>query len=187
MTRILIRAVLPDRLPFVDYLRRHIPDAEIVQDEIRDGFDTLFRALLRAGLDPAVHMEEDTLLTVGFRAKLETEIQLRPNNVIQFFSMRKADLEVGSRWDSNFLMFQCTYMPAGMSFAFLHYATQWHKDHPEHPGGMDLAFRDFLKVRKEKYWIVCPSLVDHRPVKSMISPHHASRGRQSKTFKDAVE
>jgi len=185
MTRIIIRAVLPERLEMVDYLRRHIHDAEIVVDQKRDGFDTLFRALDQAGDDPAVHMEEDTLLTVNFRDKLETEIQARPNNVIQFFSMRKADVEVGSRWDNNFLMFQCTYMPAGMSRDFRWFAEVWHSNHPEHPGGMDLAFRDFLKSRKEKYWIVCPSLVDHRNVPSMISANHA-RGRQSKTFQEPL-
>lgn len=169
----------------VAYLQRHLPDAEFAMDRRRDGFDTLDLALEMAGDDPAVHLEEDILLTRGFRDKLEAEIARQPSTVIQFFSMRKADLTEGSRWDNNYLMFQCTYMPEGYSREFREFAQHWHRQHPEHPGGMDLAFRDFLKARRERYWIVVPSLVDHREAKSILDPRRSSK-RQSKTFVDPV-
>ena len=60
------------------------------------------------------------------------------------------------------------------------------KNIKEHPNGTDAMVRDFLKDRKEKYWIHCPSLVDHRQGKSVIDPRRSSK-RQSFTFVERVE
>lgn len=184
MTRIIIRAC-QERTSFVDYLLRHLPTAEVVWDQRHDAFDTLDRALAMAGGDAVVHMEDDALLTQGFRDKLECEIVQRPENVIQFFSMRGADLTIGSRWDRNYIMFQCTYLPSGYSAEFRPFAQNWHRKHPEHYGAMDFALRDFLKFRREAYWIVVPSLVDHRPVRSLLDSRRSTK-RQSKTFTNPI-
>lgn len=176
MTQIIVRAVR-ERAEMVEYLQRHIPDLRVVWDERRDGFDTLDRALELAGELPAVHIEEDILLTEGFREKLEAEIAERPETPIQFFSMRGADLRIGSRYDRgrNYLMFQCTYLPQRMSANFREFAQCWNIGHPEHPGGMDLALRDFFVERRIGYWLHCPSLVDHRVGRSMLSPRSSTR------------
>lgn len=180
MTRVIVRAV-PERGDYVAYLTQRLPDVTVVYDKVRDPFETMERALLAAGPFPAIHMEEDVVLTKNFTTKIEMAIALKPSSVIQFFSMRKADLSEGSRWDRNFLMFQCTYMPEVVSLEFLRFIPEWRDEHPEHPTAIDMAFNDFLKSRKEAYWIHVPSLVDHRVCKSAID-HRRSTKRQSLTF-----
>ena len=179
MTRIIIRAV-KERANYVDYLTENIPDAEICWDKERNAMSTFLDALRMAGDDPVVHMEEDALLAKDFRNRLEAEIAKQPERVIQFFSMRKGDLEVGSRWDGSFLMGQCFYLPAGYSRLLLNFYSIW-KEREQHPTGLDTMVGHFLKKRKEKYWIHVPNLVDHRVGKSQIDPRRSSK-RVSKTF-----
>jgi hypothetical protein len=63
----------------------------------------------------------------------------------------------------------------------------WAVDNLEdHPNGTDQMVCDFLKSRREKYWLHVPSLVDHRIAVSMIDPRRSSK-RQSLTFTDPVE
>jgi GR25 family glycosyltransferase involved in LPS biosynthesis len=137
-------------------------------------------ALLMAGDDAAVHMEDDVILVDGFRQALEQEIDQRPGKVIQFFSMRQADIEVGSRWDGNFIANLCFYLPATYSRQLHSYALTW-PGRVKDPTGTDLAIRDFLKWRRESYWIRVPNLVDHRIAKSLIDRRRSSK-RQSKSF-----
>lgn len=182
MVRIIIKAVKEQRPYCIKYLQHYLPQAEWCFDKTQDHMDTFLEALRMAGTDACVHMEEDVRLTVGFADKLQAEISQRPQHVIQFFSMRKADIETGSRWDNDFLMNQCTYFPAGYSQDLLGYydawRVRWLKDHPN---GSDLMIKHWLKYRKEKYWIVCPNLVDHRIGVSVINSKRSSK-RQSKTF-----
>jgi hypothetical protein len=177
--RIIIRAVA-ERAAMVDYLLSELPDAEVVWDVTRNALDTFLEALRRAGNEPAVHMEDDTLLTSNFRQKLTAAIEERPAVISQFFSMRKDDLTVGSRWDKNFLMGQCFYMPATYSHQLLDYSARW-PGRAKHPTGLDTMLSDWLKERHESYWIHIPSLVEHRQVKSAIDSRRSSK-RQSKTF-----
>ena len=178
--RIIIRAVR-DRAPYIDYLTERLPAAEWCFDQKRNAMDTFLRALDMAGNDPVVHMEDDTLLTDGFLPALRAAIAERPGRVIQFFSMRKADLSIGSRWDGDFMMGQCFYLPAGYSAALREYWPRW-PGKIEHPTGLDTMVCDWLKSRREKYWLHVPSLVDHRDCKSLINPRRSTK-RQSLTFK----
>ena len=114
--------------------------------------------------------------------KIALEIEKRPDDVIQFFSMRKDDLTIGSRYinGGRFCMNQCFYLPAGMSRDILDYMDSWGR-YAEHPTGYDILMADFFKSRKIKYWNVCPNLVDHAQGKSRIDPRRSSK-RQSFTF-----
>lgn len=183
MTQIIIRAV-PERAEFIDYLKGHLPQARWCMDQTRNAFDTFASALAMAGDSACVHMEEDAILTVGFQEKVDAEIALRPDRVIQFFSMRGADLTEGSRWDRSFLAAVCFYLPAGYSRSLLDYAKTW-AGRSQHPTGLDLTVSDFLRARKEPYWITCPSLVQHRVARSVIDSRRSSK-RQSKTFRDPM-
>ena len=98
--------------------------------------------------------------------------------------MRGADLEIGSRFDNNFMMGQCFYMPLTYSKQLLEFKNTW-TDIELHPTGLDSMLADFLKSRREKHWIQVPNLVDHRVGKSLIDSRRSSK-RQSKTFKDAL-
>ena len=137
-----------------------------------------------AGDDPCVHMEEDVILTQDFKAKIEAAIAERPHEAIQFFSMRKADVEVGSRYDNTFTGNLCFYLPAGYSRYVRDYHNEW-PDRLVDLNGYDLMMRAWLKSRKERYWVHIPSLVEHRVAKSVIDPRRSSK-RQSFTFEDPV-
>jgi len=189
--RIIVKAV-PERLDCIKYLKKHLPNAEFCLDEKRSAIDTLLRSLVMCGKEPCIFLEEDIILTEDFEKKAEKVIRQRPMNFINFFSMRKADLEIGSRWDNNFLMAQCYYAPPNHSLQLLSYFGEWRKmitrtesNHSVHTG-TDIYIRDFLKSRKEKYWIHCPSLVDHRIMKSAIDSRRSSK-RQSFTFQDPIK
>lgn len=182
MTRIIIRAV-PERAEFIDYLKEKLPSAEWCFDQKRNAMDTFLRALDMAGDDPVVHMEEDVILCESFLLDLEAAIAKRPTTLIQFFSMRSQDLTVGSRLDRNFLMGQCFYLPASYSKQIRAYYETW-PNRRSHPTGLDTMVGDWLKSRKEAYWIKVPSLVNHRQCKSVIDPRRSSK-RQSLTFRES--
>lgn len=185
MVRIIVKA-MPSRQPYIDYLQKYLPQAEFCMDQGKGAFDTFLRALKMAGTEPCIHMEEDVILTDGFYNKIHEVIAKKPNNFIQFFSMRQKDLTEGSRWDNNFLMNQCWYAPMFYSEKMLKYAMGWYlKNGETHPTGTDTMVCDWLKSRKEKYWIHCPSLVDHRIGKSAIDPRRSSK-RQSLTFRNGI-
>ena len=196
--RIIVQA-MEERGPYIEYVKKHLPGAVFCYDEKQDAMDTFLRAMEMAGEGPSVHMEEDVILTKKFYPKLMAVInerrrvlnrQFKTESMIQFFSMRQADLTIKSRWDSNFAMNQCVYHPRGYSRMLLEYSKEWIPANPEHPWGYDTMMNDWLKGRKERHWIHVPSLVDHRVGKSMIgvsSGHGRSSKRQSLTFHDPEE
>lgn len=49
--------------------------------------------------------------------------------------------------------------------------------------GLDLMVADWLKGRREKYWIHVPSLVQHRTLPSLIDSRRSTK-RQSQTFEE---
>jgi hypothetical protein len=184
MVKILIRAV-KERGEFIDYLKKHLPQAEWCFDEKQDAMHTFIKGMRMAGDEPCIHMEEDIILTRDFVKKANKVITQKPFSLIQFFSMRKDDIRIGSRWDGKFMMNQCHYNPPYYSNLITDYWERWDKKIDD-PMGYDLMMQEFLKERKEKYWISVPSLVDHRVAKSMIDPRRSSK-RQSLTFQDGVE
>jgi hypothetical protein len=177
--RVIIRA-MPARQDCMDYLSKQLPDAEWCIDKTQNAMDTFAAALQMAGNDACIHMEEDVILTNDFMLKIMAVINCKPNIVIQFFSMRASDVFIGSRFDANFMMGQCFYMPPTYSKQLLEYKANW-QGIEKHPTGLDTMLADFLKYRKEKYWIEVPNLVDHKVGKSMIDSRRSSK-RQSLTF-----
>lgn len=161
---------------------RQIPNLILCCDVDRNAMTTFKNSLKMAGDEPCVNMEDDIILCNDFMHKISSEIDKYSDSVIQFFSMRKDDLTIGSRWipGSRFMMNQCFYLPAGMSKALLDYMDDWSR-YEEHPTGYDILMADFFKERKISYWNVCPNLVDHKVEKSRINPRRSSR-RQSLTF-----
>jgi len=191
MVKIIIRGV-PDRQEYIDYLNRVLPEAVWCMDtrfytepdsKIRH-MKNFIDALMMGADIPCVHMEEDIIITKDFINKLNNVITQRPNELIQFFSMRGDDIKKGSRYDNNYIMNQCFYLPAGYGRQISEYYTRWDRL-AELPSGSDLMINDWLKTRKEKYWIHVPSLVEHRVTRSMIEKRRPQR-RQSKTFIDPV-
>ena len=183
--RIIIRAVPGEREEHVVYLLNHLPDhVEVLYDRTRNAMITFLAAMEMAGDDPCVHLEDDVVLTKDFYPKLLNVIPSRPSNIIQFFSMREMDRVGGSRWDTNFSMNQCTYLPRMYSRMILEYYPEW-EGKKKNPTAYDYLINDWLKTRQERYWLHVPSLVDHRVAKSLINPRRSSK-RQSLTFEDPV-
>lgn len=162
--------------------RKEIPQVEVYVDRERNPIGSFVRALEMAGNDPCVQMEDDCVLCRDFDKKVQAVVAERPDSLIQFFSMRKADITVGSRWDNAYLMGQCTYYPAGACASLLKYFKGSVWDLRQHEvDGLDLLVRDWLRHHKQKYWICVPNLVDHIVQKSVIDPRRSSK-RVSKTF-----
>ncbi len=188
LTPVFIRGMkdIPERRKSVEAILRQVPEASVVWDTTRNAMDTWCKSLEAAGDGPAVNMEDDIQLVPNFRRRLEAAIAERPDVVIQFFSMRKADLEVGSRWDRKYCMLQCTYFPPGYSAGLRQFAVPWRQKHDQTKdwNACDYMVDDWLRSRREQYWIHVPSLVDHQKFKSAIDPRRSS-ARQSPTFKQA--
>lgn len=180
MTRIITTAVHGKREEWVAYLRSRLPTLEIVYDSVGSAYHTFLDSLAKQGDDAAIHIEDDVILTQNFMSKAESVIEERPNTLIQFFSMRKDDLIVGSRLDRNYCMSQCTYIPAGYAPEILLSGQQYHRRH-HFSEPYDTMMNAWLKTKGKPYWIHVPSLVDHRVAKSLIDPRRSSK-RQSKTF-----
>lgn len=188
--KIIITAV-KERKSYVDYLLKNLPFPIVLYDDNNENIPNNYKAkanflkaLGETKGEKAIIMEDDILLTKDFFHKAIIEINKKPNVLIQFFSMRKNDLEIGSRLDNNFLMNQCFYLPRGYGMEIIEFEKTRDKE-SEHFGASDILMRDFLKSRKEKYWIHVPSLVQHRIAKSVIDQRRSSK-RQSLTFIDPI-
>jgi len=107
---------VPTRQPILDYLHQHIPDLAVVTDDGCGVMQNHKRALCHTDGEPFVLLEDGVLLTKGFQGKVEAVIASRNNDVITFFSRRRDDLRVGSRYTSAmaFYMAQCVYFPHGV-------------------------------------------------------------------------
>lgn len=154
----------------------------IIVDDSQDAMKCFMRALDTAKHSPALHMEDDIILTKNFCEIVSQEIAKHPDQVIQFFSIRKKDLTEGTRIEvgARFLMGQCFYLPAGLSMALKAYRPSW-KGIKEHPTGLDSMVMDYLKITKRKYIHHVPSLVQHRECVSKIDSRRSTK-RQSPTF-----
>jgi len=179
----IVLRICEERTKYRGYLESKIEGLQIVEDTDKNAMHTFLNALDFVGENAAVHIEDDIIVTAGFQSKLDCVIQDNSDTVIQFFSMRKDDLLIGSRLDygRKFMMCQCFYLPPNYSKLLLEYHSKWEKKEQQLRSGYDLLIADFLKARKEKYWIHVPSLVDHRKVRSAINRRRSSF-RQSKTF-----
>jgi hypothetical protein len=190
MTRMIIRSA-PSRVHLRPPLRQKLPTAEWVTDLSKPAQKlsshqraslAMWDALVLAGSEPCVHLEDDAVLCPNFLPRLQARITDQPHVVQQFFSMRQKDVSVGSRWDNTFHVGLCFYLPAGHGLDLLEWWHQW-PFWEKHPGGYAYMIGDWLKGRREKYWINVPSLVQHLGIVSTIDKRR-SKFRQSPTFKD---
>lgn len=168
----------------ISILKKNIPNLIVVKDIKHDAMDTFFRGLEAAEEDCAVHLEDDIILCSNFYEKINDVIKNHNEDVIQFFSMRKDDLTIGTRYinGSKFMMNQCFYLPYGMSKGLREWAkTAIYTDDIVKGAGYDILMANYFKENKIKYLNWCPNLVDHMECKSIIDSRRSSK-RQSLTF-----
>lgn len=184
LTRVLVMAVPwdVDRVRSVRDIRAQVPEVEIVWDQHHSVQETFLRTLDTAGDDPVVIVQDDVVLAGQWREKVEAVIAEHPDAVCQFFSLRKADLEKGARWEPGraYLMNQCFYLPATYARQLHAFAQTWWEANPGHTGD-DTCISEWLRSRQEAYWHHVPSLVQHRDLSSVIGAGRSTR-RQSPTF-----
>ena len=135
----------------------------------------------------AVQMEDDIVLCCNFKERVLREISQRSNELIQFFSMRKDDLSVGSRYihGYQYLMNQCFYLPLHIAKFALDCFDEFEGQRTDNRiGGTDSLIQYTLKKHKLRYWNVVPNLVDHEVGVSAIDKRRSSK-RQSLTFRYA--
>ncbi len=126
--------------------------------------DNFIKALQLAGDGPALHMEDDIIFCPNFREKMAAEINARPDMIVQTFTRRKHDIKWGSRLDAFFIGGLCFYMPPGYAKQIIDYLPTYIEEKGQEKDGMpelDNLVCYWLKSRKEKHWVVVPSLVDH--------------------------
>jgi len=134
--------------------------------------------------NPCVHIEDDIELCDGFLEKVINAVNQYPDTIINFFSLRKEDYEIGKPHfvpGRSFMMNQCFYIPAGMGSQIAAYYSEWDKKEI-HPTGYDIMMADWMKKNKMKYLAWFPHLVNHIHCKSLINPKRSS-GRSDKKWK----
>lgn len=182
MTKFIVRTV---ETRDISNLIAAVPDLIIVRDRIHDAMETYLRAMEVAGDDPCVQLEDDLVLCSDFYNRVNAVIAEHPDDIIQFFSMRKDDLTLGTRYipGSRFMANLCFYLPAGLAKEFREYARQQGVSlYKDTNLGCDGFLAAFLKSKKMKYLNIVPNLVDHQVAKSAIDPRRSSK-RQSLTFR----
>tara|TARA_R110000823_G_scaffold25723_7_gene75753 strand:+ start:176 stop:736 length:561 start_codon:yes stop_codon:yes gene_type:complete len=177
---------VPERSHYLDHFREKLSDPIFVYDEVRSAMDTFLRALAKVNNEPAFLFQDDAIIANNFEKQASPIVRDKPLSLIQFFSMRNADIDIGSRWDNNFLMLQGIYIPPNMSAALIHFhSNYWVPNNCEgHKpvSALDSMVCSYLKKTKQKYWIVVPNLVDHKAGPSAIDSRRSSTSRVSKTF-----
>ena len=172
------------RAHIVEYLRRHIPGMEVMWDRGGNAREAWLAVMRSLGTDAGVVVEDDIVIAKGFCSKIETAVNERPGELIQFHSRMKDDITIGSRYraGSTFCGNLTVYFPAGMAAELVEYSKitgRWETD----PTGYDLVMADYMKGKKIRYWNYSPSLSDHLPLTSAIDPRR-SKHRRSTTFQD---
>ena len=176
-----IRAV-ESRRAFVEETLKQIPDAIVYYDEFGDAMKSYLHVcknIIKG--QPAVLLEDDIVLTKDFKNKVEAVIREHPDTLINFFSLSKNYTEPHWKKGREYCMNQCEYFPEGFSLKVVEAYENWPK-REEEPNAYDYLV-GYAWGSSKPYLVWCPSLVQHRQVKSIINPRRSSK-RQSVTFEE---
>ena len=163
-------------------LQAAVPGLELCIDTEGDAMKNFLR-LITWSEGPLVLLEDDAEPCDGFYNKVLNATAQCPHRIINFFSLRKKDYQVGHPFfeaGSKYLGNVCYYLPAGYGQQIAEYYKTWPRK-AEHPTGYDLLMADWLKSRKESYLQWFPHLVNHKVCKSIINPRRSS-ARTDKHF-----
>lgn len=160
----------------ISELKAAVPELELCIDTEGDAMKNFMRLITWTN-GPAVLIEDDAEPCLGFREKITAAVSRCPHRIINFFSLRKKDYEVGAPFfesGSKYIGNVCFYLPPWYGYQIAEYYKTWERK-KEHPTGYDLLMADWLKSRKEDYLQWFPHLVNHRICKSLIDPRRSSR------------
>ena len=176
-----VRAV-ESRKPFVEEILKQIPDAIVYYDEFHDPMKSYLHVCKNiVNGQPAVLLEDDIILTSNFKQKIESVIDICPDMLINFFSLSKKYTEPHTKKGREYCMNQCEYFPEDFSLKVVEAYENWPLKEKE-PTAYDFLV-GYAWGSNRDYLVWCPSLVQHRQVKSIIDPRRSSK-IQSITFKE---
>lgn len=176
-----VRAV-HERQPFVDEILKQIPDAIVYYDDEHDAMKSYLHVCRDIiGTEPTVLLEDDVILTSNFIQKIEKVISKYPYVLINFFSLSKTKTSPHLKKGREHCMAQCEYYPEGFGVKVADAYETWPLKETD-PSGTDLL-TGYAWGYSNNYLVWCPSLVQHRQVKSVINPRRSTK-RQSITFEE---
>lgn len=170
----------------ISEIKKVIPNLIVITDYNRDAMGNFLNAM-RYTDAPAIHLEDDIELCDDFMSKIKHAVSEYPNQIINFFSLRKKDYELQRPYEelgSKFMMNQCNYIPAGFGKQIADFYEVWERK-TEHPTGYDILMADWMKSKKMKYIQWFPHLVNHLECKSLINPKRSSK-RTDTNFKKQI-
>ena len=184
----------------VNQLRVQIPDLIVNLDDFTDtgifkstAYFNYLRSFELAGHSEAIFMDDDIRLCDSFIEKAKGEIAKDPGAIITFFSMKKADLEKGTRLmpPNTFIGMCCFYLPPGYAKQLSKYGKNWYHNYANDIKAgwiqlhkfcpLEIMMQDWMKSKRMSYKIVVPNLVQHLGIKSAINPKR-NPGRYSPTY-----
>lgn len=176
-----IRAVRK-RKEFVDEILKQIPEAIVYYDDYGDAMKSYLyvcREIIKG--QPAVLLEDDIILTSDFKRKIEGVIAAYPDMLINFFSLSRKFTKPHMKRGREYCMSQCEYFPSGFSLKVADSYETWPLRESE-PNAYDYLV-GYAWGYSNQYLVWCPSLVQHRQVKSEINSKRSTK-RQSITFEE---
>ena len=166
----------------ISNLKEAIPNLKVCVDYNHDAMGNFLNSM-RITENPCIHLEDDIVLCDNFLQKVTDAVNQYPDYVINFFSLRKEDYEIGKPHFVNgarFMMNQCFYIPSKIGVKIADFYDRWERK-KEHPTGCDIMIADFMRENKMKYLQWFPHLVNHQIGKSLINPKRSSK-RIDKNF-----
>lgn len=166
----------------ISQLCEQIPNLEMVVDDgYRNARQTFLRSLALTD-EPCVRIEDDIELCDNFTERIESIIQEKPNDVINFFinypeerfRFKSGLIEVPGR---KFMFNQCTYYPQGIASQILKYSEE------DDTFDYDVLMAHFFDKNNINFYQYLPNIVNHKCCLSLIDKKRPILGRTDLTFK----
>ncbi len=182
----ILTTLYPDhRLKFIEDIKREIgTDLLIFEDKEGNYTKNVIRLLRELGDEGGVHLEDDCIVSDRLKERIQSEVDKRPHEVINFFSRRGDDLKIGSRYlaGASISYNVCYYMPPNFCNGLANYMERKHDSGEIGKSETDTTMGKYMALKGMNYWQVIPNPVDHAIGVSTIDKRRA-RDRSSKTFK----
>lgn len=163
----------PRRAKKAASLRKQL-GTEVIWDQKRSIMDTFSRALEYLGREGGLLLQDDVILAPDFEDRVTVEIAAHYYSVIQFFSMTPI---TESQWvkPRHFIGNLCVYIPPLYAAPIREYIPTYLQDNPKDPTADDFVIREWLKRRREEFYLRAPSLVQHEKWRSSVNPTRSTK------------
>lgn len=154
----------------ISAIKAAIPELKLCVDYNHDAMMNFLNSITFTE-NACIHLEDDVELCEGFYEKILAAVEQYPDRVINFFSLRKKDYEIGHPFEekgAKYIGNCCYYLPKGYGQQIFEYYKRWPRRF-EHPTGYDLLMADWMKENGIDYIQWFPHLVNHLYGTSLIN------------------